>query len=452
MVTSAFSCLRDEQAGMMQEGQKKLYMSIGTRALDPAIDLRIIATDAMHRWATINKYPVSPDPVSGEYTIAIPEGLFNIYVLANEPVRLTSLLDQVHFQTDIFPLTLEFTEIPNVENPVNSQSATNIPLLAAATCLIRRSESDPRRAEVSKDHGTTWESSLHLGAERLASKISLDLRKQTPDSADRVTINNISLTNIPKHGYVMPRAYTEDAFTTVQPSDFGGGVVFSQNSADYTKIFSDLIIPEYIMQTPSDEDKAVCICIEATYNQKNVLYYIPVRGNLNISDYSLKRNRHYIIKGTITTEGELVFVPEVRYEVADWTDAESNNNFEENPPIIFAAAWANGTIVSSPYVVIRNNEVAEFYFMLNTPENATWTASLTNPQDFEFDTVGGVTFGKAVIGNIYTIRIKPRRDIELNSVLSEFYITVNTGSGQSTELDLPNAVVGNNRYKIIHIP
>lgn len=453
LAAASFSCIRDEEAGIVS-AEKKMRLSITTRTLGPDIDVRIIIADAVTGVVRFNKYPVSAGP-GGLYPVDVPAGWFNFYVVANEPARLTPLLDEVRRQEHIYPLTIGFSEIPDVENFQSQLSTTNIPVIGYLMVGIRAKGSDPEQGEASTDYGNTWNPVINVDAQRLASKISLSLRKQTPRTADRVVINNVRLTNIPDYGYLVPKAYDGASFSTAEPADFAAGQTFSQNSTAYTPVFADLIIPEYVMATPSDADKAVCICIEATYEQKKVLYYIPVRGNLHIADYSLKRNRHYVIRGTITTQGEMIYIPEVRYEVAGWNDANSGNpDFVEENAITFRSEWAAGTIVSGREVLVSNNGWVECEFTLTHPLNATWTATLTNPADFEFDTTGGaVSYGRARPGEPYTIRIRPRRSMDTGIALTQFYITVNNGLGKNVELNLPGEVVGTgNRYTIYQTP
>lgn len=453
ILSSAQSCLHDGPEDVSAPDGQGLRMGISTRALDPSVDVRVIVVDAFSGRITTNEHPLSPDPVSGHYIVPVPAGMCNIYVLGNEPARLTPLLDQIRVQSEIYPLTVGFSEIPAVENPTDSHTATNMPVLAATTCLTRQSASDPSKAEVNPDFGSVWSTVLNMGAERLASKVSLYLRKATPTSSDMVVLTGVEVMNIPDCGYLMPKTYMSDVTHTVTPPDFDYGMIFDHNSSDYEKVFSELIMPEYVMAAPVDVNRAVCIKIEAYYNADKVVYYIPVRGNLAIENYNLLRNRHYIIRGTITTGGEMIYMPEITYAVADWDDVDIEQDFVDESAIAFHGDWTYAATTSQQYVVVEAAGYAEYSFILSYPLSSTWTATLTNPSDFMFDETGGaVSYGRARPGEPYIIRVRPRRETSQSGIATEFYITANNGLGKNVELKITPSAVQGNRFTIIEIP
>jgi len=176
-----------------------------------------------------------------------------------------------------------------------------------------------------------------------------------------------------------------------------------------------------------------------------------VRGDLKVEDYSLQRNKHYLVMATIRSEGEIVYMPDVRYRVLDWEDA--TGGFDIGKSITFDSRWAPGTPYSGNNVAVYNHGILEYKFTLTRPAGAVWSAVLTNPFDFEFDYSGdAVSNGVTAEAVERTIRIRPRRETSQNGIRTEFYITVKNGT-QFVELDLPNDLVGGgNRYVITQIP
>lgn len=459
ILPATWSCTRDK--GVLPSGNsglKPLQIDIETRALEPGIDLRIIMTDAFTGDIAVNDYPAKAHSASGNYYVDVTDGFWNIYILANEPVRLTSALDDARTQADILPLTVNFSEIPLKENPgEGTPTETNIPVIYYATARVRQSDSDPEKGELSIQDGSTWGPWSHIAqanVQRLASKVSLNMNKRTPQGSDRVTITNVELSNIPDFGYLLQKPYTSGVTHTVTPADFTSGKTFSQNSDTFEPIFSDLIIPEYRMQQISNKDKAVSIKIEAEYNGTSTVYYVPVRRTADEEDYELLRNNHYVINATLNTKGDLGYLPEVKYQVADWTEAGggTSGSIGENA-ITFSGSWKNNPLVSGNTVTVlgAQNHTAEYSFTLTHPQNATWTAALSNNTDFELISDPGnnvVSSGKTRPGSPYTIRIKPRNSVT-SPISTHFNITVNYENGKTVELNLTEATEGTTNQYII---
>lgn len=431
-------------------------MNISTRSLDPAVKLRIIVAEKRNNKIIINTYPASADPSDGEYKIRLQTGEYYFYLLANEPERLTPFLSQITNRSQLSGLDIRANELPEEELPLgNSLSATNIPSLGMRAAVVRAKSGSENIGEISSDNGNSWSNTLEVGLERLAIKLSFYLRKLTPNANDNLIIRNVSLINIPGYGHILNESYRGTNFQTLSPCEEMSGFLFSSNSNNYQGFFDGLILPEYIMSDPTNGDMAITVKIEATYNGKNVLYHVPIRKSLQEANYSLKRNLHYIIPTTITTQGEVIYIPEVSYQVANWDDAIDDPSFIEAHTIRFTANWAGGTNIDIPAreVHVGNGKYVEYHFTLAQPSTASWTAVLTNPIDFMFDdSNGAVSHGRTKEGETYIIRIKPRRETSLNDIKTEFFITVNNGVG-NVELNLPESHVGTgNRYTIIQIP
>ncbi|NDV66883.1 hypothetical protein [Bacteroides sp. 224] len=438
----------EEQAVMPLE---EVYMNISTRILDPSMTkVRIIVADELSGQILLNEYPVQPEESTGEYKLSVRTGQLNFYVILNEPITLTSQLSGIKHHSAISVLKLNGVDLPSEEPIDDSSEQTNLPAMGMVKALVRASGSIPGAGEASIDGGVSWSNTLNIDLQRLAAKVTLALRKKTLKQ-DMIIVNKVSLTHIPYYEYLLPKAYAALQFES--PLVYNTAALsFTEDTEYYTKVFTDYIIPEYIPTDPANKEMALCVKVEAKYNQRNVVYYIPVRADLDVEDYSIKRNNHYLLKATLTTVGETTFVPEISYQVANWSDVIMESEFLEETAITFSRRWGN-TAITDTDIHIGNNEYLEFYFTLSRPKGSTWAATLTNGIDFMFDeTDGAVSSGIAREGYEYKIRIKPRRETQLNGIKTDFYITVNNGMG-NVELNLPNQSVGTkSRYTIIQIP
>ena len=446
------SCASEMEDQEIMPGEE-VYMNLSTRVLDPSMtQVRIIVTDDLSGQVLINEYPAQLAESSGDYKLTIRTGQLNFYMILNEPVALTPELSNIKHNSAISTLMLNAADLPSDEPVDNSSSQTNLPAMGWTKALIRATSGTPKYGEASIDGGSTWSNFLNINMERMAAKISLALRKKSASDSDVIAVHKVSLTNMPHYEYILPKAYESAQFNS--PELYNSPTLqFSDNTDDYTKVFIDYVIPEYIPVNPADEDMALCLKIEAVYNQKNVVYYLPVRKDLDKEEYSIRRNSHYLIKATMATEGETVYIPEVKYQVADWSDNIIESEFLEESAITFSRRWEAGTDITNADIHVENNGAVDFYFTLSRPLNNSWTATLTNPIDFMFDYTGGaVSDGVGREGYEYKIRIKPRRETQLNGVKTEFYITVNNGTG-NVELNLPSQSVGTkSRYTIIQTP
>ncbi|MGL4328191.1 MAG: hypothetical protein ACRCS7_12070, partial [Tannerellaceae bacterium] len=131
--------------------------------------------------------------------------------------------------------------------------------------------------------------------------------------------------------------------------------------------------------------------------------------------------------------------------VLPWNKVSGDLGF--NQAIQFSGNWAGGTNISQGMAFVYYNQYVEYQFILNEPAGAIWAASLTNGNQFEFDTTNGaVSQGITNSGYTYKIRIKPRQLQTVPGVKTDFYITVG-----GEEIDLNGAATGK-RYTINQIP
>ncbi|MDL2320236.1 hypothetical protein LJC45_03785 [Alistipes sp. OttesenSCG-928-B03] len=454
VLLSAASCSVQE-IPVLENGET-LEMSISTRALSASVPVRIMVTEAANGKVILNAYPVSPDNTSQQYRVRLHEGEYNFFVIGNETDYMTHSLNSIRNESELSRQYLMAEDLPLVESPSTSDlKASNIPLFGKTRAMVRGSADG--KGEASVDGGDNWGTSLNIALDRLASKLHLIIYKQTPDTNDEVVIRKIEVENVPGYAYMLPEIY--DGWPDTHcPWEVAGGYTFSQNTTYPVIFFDHYIIPEYLMYEPRNVDEAVTIVVYAEYNGRSVTYRMPVRSSNTATDYSLLRNNSYLVAATIKTDGGSgggAYTPELRYEVAAWDDAIDQSVLIEAKNIRFNSYWAAGTIVDTQQrkVYVRNNGVLEFYFKLNSPQNVSWSATITNPIDFMLDDTGGaVSFGHGGTGQLCKIRIKPRKETLLNDLRTEFFITVSDAAG-NVELNLPENKTGaGNRYTIIQVP
>lgn len=421
--------------------------------------VRIIVTNALNGQILENQYPAIPNATANKYNIKVKTGKLNFYVLANEPARLTPTLNTLTHQVQLENMKLQFSELPLNEETDENNTATNLPAMEIIHAEVRTAQTkNPSSGEISTDNGITWSPSLEVKLKRLASKISFHIRKNTENENDILNIQKIEIINIPVYSHLLKQSYTDPDLLTLTPYNNVPGVTLTENADisqtdNYTTIFENLITPEYIL-AENTIDNAIIIKLQVNYNnEKTVSYQIPIKTGESGTDYSLERNKHYIIKATIASEGELIYMPEVRYQIADWNDAGGDISFVEDSLIDYTAGWVENTNIVERNIHVANNEYAEYNFKLSNPSGALWSATITNPIDFIFDnTDGAVSYGIGNSEKTYKIRIRPRREVSQNNIKTEFYITINNGF-ENIELNLSGYGTGSgNRYVINQIP
>lgn len=452
------ACNSEDQ--LMEHPTGNVDIPVILNSPDEHMPVRIIVTNALNGQILENQYPAIPSATTDKYNIKVQTGKLNFYILANEPARLTPTLNALTHQMQLQNMQLQYSELPANEEAYQNDRATNLPAMEIISAEVRSVQTgNTLSCEITTDNGSTWNSSLVINLKRLASKISLHLRKNTENENAVLTIQKVEIINIPVYSYLLKQSYTAPDLLTLTAYDEISGLALTENADlsqtnNYTTVFENTITPEYIL-ADNTIDNAVIVRLQVNYNnEKTVSYQIPVKTGESGSNYSLERNTHYIIKATITSEGELIFMPEVKYEIADWNDAGGDISFVENHLINYTASWVANTNIVDRNVYVENNEYAEYNFKLSYPSGALWSATITNPIDFILDdTDGAVSSGIADSEKTYKIRICPRRhDVSVSNVKTEFYITINNGL-EYIELNLSGSGTGiGNRYVINQIP
>jgi len=447
------SCSADEKPDEIYSDTANLNIKLN--ALDSNVKIRIIITDRSDGEILLNDANLD---LSLPYRTKVKTGSLNLYVIGNEPDRLKSSFNNLLHENNIFPLTILRTELPSEEQPPNSSENSNLPLIKIIPIQVKAENNDPETGMISDDNGLTWSKTLEVTLERLAVKVHLKMRKNTLIPADKVTVKKVNLTNIPAYSYWYPdKSYTSDEFLPPESAySDNTGIIFIENADtgqddNYTTIFNGFILPEYIAAVPTQESKAVSLVVYVVYNNEQRIFNIPLRTFPNAPTFSLVRNSEHTLNVTVVNKGEIVVSPEIKYEVSDWDDAK--NDIEDGKVVTYEAKWGDNTPRNDQNIFLASDKTLEFKFKLVHPAGSTWKATLSNPLYFEFDNSNGaVSAGMGGSNNERTIRIKPRKSVNVNGIKTDFFITVNYGS-EHVELDLPNQNVGaGNRYSINLIP
>lgn len=391
------------------------------------------------------------EDIDDSFILQLVAGTYDIFVIANESEAMTPTLNAATTKMALDAITLI---TPRTENTLVLLGNCNFTLVSNST--------DQTQAEVTVNNGAAAWSNQKLTVDliRLASKITLKVTKNTTPSDDQFSITKVELLNLPRHSYMTSQNTYSSTLHNETPFPSTSTPVGFVNNGETKDVFADYIVPEYCLSTPTSEANATHLSITASYNTAGglsgeVLYNVPLLG-FDAANYSLIRNRHYVVTVTITKRGEFDYTPYIEYEVSKWENGGSSNIEFDDQAVTFSGNWATGTVLEDNGNTARvaNNTSVSYEFTLSHPAGAMWTAQLSNALDFDFDlTGGGVREGVTRTGVVNVIKIKPRRAVSSNNVTSELYITVSNGT-KSVELDLNNSgsTGSGNRYVIKQIP
>lgn len=386
---------------------------------------------------------------AGDYIVDIFPGRYDFYVVVNESAAHTAALNAIRSRADLLAVKLVATEI----EAVTEASMVCVGSVAAVDVRRDGGGEGPGPAEVSVGGGA-WSDELTVYVERVATKLSVKVRKNTADPGDSFVIKGARLANVPQYSYMVAQNY-DGGFG--EKTAYTGNAAFDANTGTYAVLFENYIVPEHLMTNPGDNTGATTLTLVADYTvagdnaADEVGYTMPLLGNA--SNFNMVRNRHYIVEITIAARGEFEYTPFIEYEVAKWDKAAADEGDVTIDDIYeISWDWAAGTNVEGANTVgVGNNGYVRMDFTLAAPEMALWTAHLTNPLDFYIDEVSGAGSGSARAGIPYSIVIRPRAESS-TALFTEFYITLDNGT-REIEYDLIEGRSGpGNRWIIRQIP
>ncbi|MGL5690684.1 MAG: hypothetical protein ACRDD8_07665 [Bacteroidales bacterium] len=374
-------------------------------------------------------YPSESIDIIPVFSLTLREGSYKLVCVCNETESLSKGLIQVNNTKDIASLSLS-TPLEDKELVLYGESQFMI-----------RAEGNENTPSISLDNGQTWiQPKLSVMLERVASKFSFFIRKQTDTDTDIITINRIELVNLANQAHLERKPYEGELSTRFV---FEGEARLEGNASTFQKIVDSEIMNEYLLINKQDEERCTGFRISATYQigqnePMNVVYYSPILLSQEFDDYSINRNCHYRVGATIKSAGEIEYISSIGYDVQDWEDAGGGNVDIGGVITVGKKEWVPETVFNSDGSVniLANTNIA-FEFSMASPIGARWIAMLTNNIDFEFDLMeDGVREGVTREGVINKIKVKPKRIVSSleGPVTTEFYILID--NGDITELDL----------------
>lgn len=345
------------------------------------------------------------------FTISAHAGPRQIYVIANEPDALTTKLDKILFKKE-----LEDMQAPDVNGPI----AQPFTMTGMATATLN-------------PQGTVQ---ANISLNRIAAKITLDIKQVTPGS-DVIKITKVQILRNAKNSRLLegtnkPTGYWNWANACDLPLTNNGS----------TQSIIPASAPLYVYEnigsgSGSDSDssgRATQLVVEALYNGIKTRYYAYVNDKTTTADhhYSIHRNHHYKLDGTITKIGEFSSLL-LTTTVLPWTVEEYQYDFLKPQLVSIVPTNAYAT----PQYIMPPNTDIEFRVKIKGGTGnpfVRWIATLDNGLDFGFE---GTHEGPADGLTEQTVKVKAlkpffnkERRTALSFSIDGKKVILNTGAGQ----------------------
>ncbi len=394
---------------------------------------------------------------AGNFIVSILPGTYDFYAVVNELSAQRAALDAAKGLSALKAIKLSASDIPSEADMVCVGEAAGVRVIPAAD--------EDSHAMVSIGGATATER-LNIPVVRAVTKLTVKVRKQTADALDSFSIKGAELSNVPEYSYLLPQTYDGTLRQNVDISP-ETAVAFTANSDVYSEVSTGYVMPEYLMATPTGSANATRLVLTADYTTAGGSSFSDVEYGMTllkgvdedgiaIDNFNMVRGTHYVVNVTIEKLGGFDYY--IEYEVAKWdkvTDDPSNVTIGDDF-YQFSGKWADGTVTedNGDVALVRLNESVTMEFTLSRPTSGTWTAQLSNPDDFYFDlSSGGVRSGVARPGFINKIVVSPRRGTSSSNVSTEIYINISNGVNE-IECDLVNdeGTQPGKRYVIKQIP
>ena len=375
-------------------------------------------------------FSIGEEKFNNPFILEVATGTKDIYVVANETSGLTTKLSSVLTKSELLDIIAETISDPLSLPLVMTGSQTGVTVDVVE---------EPNR------------NTADVILTRVAAKISLMFKKDT-DADVSITkvslLNNAGATTIWNNGVLNDGVdnwlWNHNLSTPLALQAVASGIEGQESIYLYENL------------TNGDKEIATQLEVEALYNGVATKYRVYINENItlpgsgvagdpssSVTDpsehlYSLKRNYHYQLNGTIIDIGEFDGLT-LTTNVLPWDVLQSTISFER----IFTIS-PSPTLANHTYPVDGNGEV-KFTFKLTSPIDASWVANLTDITNFEL--VGayqGVTDDEVVL----TIKAKNVAGEEVRT--TEFYINAEYG-GNWAELPLlsdSNLIGAGNRVVI----
>ena len=369
------------------------------------------------------------------------EGVKDIYLIANEPDGLN--LGSISNKSELFPKLA-----PAISAPIDATK----PLLMTGEATGQ---------DLSVDNA------ISIALTRVAAKISLQFKKA--DENDEVKITKISLLSntgkttlfpVPPATAVSPQSYWNFTTTLNNPLEL-------QTALSPVNEIGDIYVYENI--TEGVKTNATQLEVEALFNDVITTYRVYINENITAPGtgtpgepgsstvdgdgadhlYSIKRNHHYILNGTIVNLGEYSSLL-LNTEVLPWNLLQSEFNYEKVDAVFQVAPKPP---IGSPMKITSPTANINLNFKITAPAGGVWSASLTNINDFTLikdATTNAYTWGTITggSGSWPDIRITTKPGA-VAGASTEVIVRVN---GVEIDFDKSGATGPGNRLRIIYQP
>ncbi|UVR61182.1 hypothetical protein NXV70_02675 [Bacteroides fragilis] len=305
MLLSFISCELEDKIGRYTSGDNPVEVELMTRNVtlggsESGVTLkrlRVIAVAKNSGKVEMNRRADLSDPSSsglehtgGVFKLYLRPGDYDLFVIGNETTGMNSALTGEPSLSEIksVPVTLP---IDTAEFVVCKHLDIRIRNAASST---------PVTGEVSVDEGLTWNSAFSVELERIASKASLEIRKNTDED---IKIRQVTVKQLPSFSFLSPSAYPLSGGLTVTDTRSFSTPVSIAGEKDvpsgypYTSVVqgkNSFILPEYIWDNTAGKGRASFMEIEAERNGASETWQILLGKSTDIpADYSLGRNTYY---------------------------------------------------------------------------------------------------------------------------------------------------------------
>ena len=360
-------------------------------------------------------FSIGEEKFNNPFILEVATGTKDIYVVANETSGLTTKLSSVLTKSELLDIIAETISDPLSLPLVMTGSQTGVTVDVVE---------EPTR------------NTANVILTRVAAKISLKFKKDT--DAD-VSITKVSLLNNTEVTTIWDNGVLNDGVDNWVWNHTLSVPLALQTIASGIDGQENIYLYENL--TNGDKTKATQLEVEALYNGVPTKYRVYINENItlpgsgiagdpnsSVADpsnhlYSLKRNYHYQLNGTIIDIGEFDGLT-LTTNVLPWDVLPSSISFERIFTIFPTPTQQNKT-----YTTDSSGEV-KFTFKLTSPIEASWVANLTDIANFEL-----VGTSQGSTDDEVTITIKAKNNSVTEDHTTEFYINVEYG-GNWAELPL----------------
>lgn len=351
----------------------------GTRAFidgEQVTKVRILVFNQAGKAIDANQLFENPTDLADWLHVQAHVGAKDIYVVANERDAMTAELEKVLFEKDLLDL-----DLPD-DGSDQKSFASSLVMTGKATATLQKDRTTQVTVELS----------------RVVAKISLDLKK---DVADNVVVQEVSISRLPTHS----KLFTPDPFTLGENYTYSKQDELTLTSTAVPYIADkELYVYENIGSATDTVGRAPLLTVKALYNGVPTTYtaYINDATTTGVDHhYSLHRNHHYQVTGTITGIGKHTALT-LSTKVLPWDKEEITWKLE--PPRLVSI---DPQPQQGQHFYATDEQPVSFKIKIRSSySGAIWHATLTNALDFRLVTTeGAVLQGRADGTTEYTVRV-----------------------------------------------